>query len=94
MCSRRCGGIPRVASTDMDLDAVRYEVDGHVATVWLHRPHRHNAWTGRMHTQYRYVLSLLDADPDVRAVVVAGTPRHQDPVVQRSAGAIASGGDR
>ncbi len=58
----------------MHLDAVRYELDGHVATVWLHRPHRHNAWTGRMHTQYRHVLALLDADPAVRAVVVTGTP--------------------
>ncbi len=58
----------------MELNAVRYEVDGHVATVWLHRPHRHNAWTGRMHTEYRHVLATLDAMPEVRAVVVTGTP--------------------
>lgn len=58
----------------MELNAVRYEIDGHVATVWLHRPHRHNAWTGRMHTEYRYVLAALDADPEVRVVVVTGTP--------------------
>lgn len=58
----------------MDLQAVRYEVDGHVATVWLHRPHRHNAWTGRMHGEYRRVLASLDADPAVRVVVVTGTP--------------------
>ncbi len=58
----------------MDLTAVRYEIDGHVATVWLHRPHRHNAWTGRMHAEYRQVLALLDADPKVRVVVVTGTP--------------------
>ncbi|MFZ4719962.1 MAG: enoyl-CoA hydratase-related protein [Ilumatobacteraceae bacterium] len=58
----------------MDLQAVRHEVDGHVATVWLHRPHRHNAWTGRMHGEYRQVLAALDADPEVRVVVVTGTP--------------------
>ena len=40
----------------MELKATRFEVDGHVATVWLHRPHRHNAWTGRMHAEYRWVL--------------------------------------
>lgn len=58
----------------MELKATRYEVDGHVATVWLHRPHRHNAWTGRMHAEYRSVLAELDARPEVRAVVVTGTP--------------------
>ncbi|MGB8859731.1 MAG: enoyl-CoA hydratase-related protein [Ilumatobacteraceae bacterium] len=42
--------------------------------MWLHRPHRHNAWTGRMHSEYRRVLAELDAEPDVRAVVVTGTP--------------------
>ncbi len=58
----------------MDLKSTRYEVDGHVATVWLDRPHRHNAWTGRMHAEYRFILAALDSDPDVRAVVVTGTP--------------------
>lgn len=58
----------------MELHAVRVAVEGHVATVWLHRPHRHNAWTGRMHREYRCVLAELDADPSVRVVVVTGTP--------------------
>jgi enoyl-CoA hydratase/carnithine racemase len=58
----------------MELKATRYEVQGPVATVWLHRPHRHNAWTGRMHAEYRWILAELDADPTVRAVVVTGTP--------------------
>lgn len=58
----------------MELNAVRYEIDDHVATVWLHRPHRHNAWTGHMHTEYRHVMALLDADAAVRVVVVTGTP--------------------
>lgn len=58
----------------MELKATRYDIDGHVATVWLHRPHRHNAWTGRMHTEYRWILAELEANPTVRAVVVSGTP--------------------
>lgn len=57
-----------------ELSATRFVVDGHVATVWLDRPHRHNAWTGRMHAEYRWILAHLDALPDVRAVVVTGTP--------------------
>ena len=45
----------------MELKATRFSIDGHVATVWLHRPERHNAWTGRMHTEYRWILAHLDA---------------------------------
>jgi enoyl-CoA hydratase/carnithine racemase len=58
----------------VELKATRYDVEGGVATVWLHRPHRHNAWTGRMHAEYRWVLAELAADERVRAVVVTGTP--------------------
>lgn len=58
----------------MELKATRFEIDGHVATVWLHRPHRNNAWTGRMHAEYRWVLAELEAMPDVRVVVITGTP--------------------
>lgn len=61
--------------TDVDdLTAVRFEIEGHVATVRLHRPHRHNAWTGRMHAEYRAVMAHLEGTPGVRAVVVTGTP--------------------
>ncbi|HEY4331401.1 MAG TPA: enoyl-CoA hydratase-related protein [Ilumatobacteraceae bacterium] len=57
----------------MELKATRYEIDGRVATVWLHRPHRHNAWTGRMHAEYRWIMAELDADTEVRAIIVTGT---------------------
>ena len=58
----------------IELTAARYTVDGGVATIWLHRPHRHNAWTGRMHAEYRSILGELAANSAVRAVVVTGTP--------------------
>lgn len=58
----------------MELKAIRYEVDDAVATVFLDRPHRHNAWTGRMHAEYRWVMDHLESDPSVRVVVVTGTP--------------------
>ncbi len=60
--------------TSGELSAIRWEVDDRVATVWLHRPHRHNAWTGTMHTEYRQVMAELEHRDDVRAVVVTGTP--------------------
>lgn len=58
----------------MELKATRFEVQDRVATLSLHRPHRHNAWTGRMHAEYRWILAELEADERVRAVVVTGTP--------------------
>ena len=59
----------------MELKATRYEVDAAIATITLHRPERMNAWTGRMHTEYRYCLDLAERDAVVRAIVVTGTGR-------------------
>lgn len=58
---------------------IRVDIDGPIATVWLHRPHRHNAWTGRMHAEYRQAMAELErrsatAGGQLRAVVVTGTP--------------------
>jgi enoyl-CoA hydratase/carnithine racemase len=58
-----------------DLRTVRYEVADRVATVTLDRPDRLNAWTGRMHTEYRWCLAQAEADADVRVVVVTGAGR-------------------
>lgn len=59
----------------MELKVVRYEVDRGVAVVRLHRPERMNAWTGRMHTEYRWVLAEAEKDADVRVIVVTGSGR-------------------
>jgi enoyl-CoA hydratase/carnithine racemase len=58
-----------------DLKVVRYEVDQQVALITLDRPDRLNAWTGRMHTEYRWCLARAEADHGVRAVVVTGAGR-------------------
>jgi len=59
----------------MELKATRYAVDGGIATITLHRPERMNAWTGRMHTEYRHCLGLAERDDAVRAIVVTGAGR-------------------
>ena len=59
-------------SCAVELKATSYAVDGGIATITLERPHRHNAWTGRMHTEYRALLAAAEADADVRVVVVTG----------------------
>ena len=59
----------------MELKVVLYEVKDSIATITLNRPHRMNAWTGRMHTEYRWVLEQADRDPSVRVIVVTGAGR-------------------
>jgi enoyl-CoA hydratase/carnithine racemase len=59
----------------MELKATKYSTDSSgVATIWLSRPQRHNAWTGRMHTEYRWLLAQAETTDTVRAIVVAGDP--------------------
>ncbi len=52
--------------------ATDYDVRGRTALIWLDRPHRGNAWTGTMHTEYRQHLAAAEADEDVRVIVVTG----------------------
>jgi enoyl-CoA hydratase/carnithine racemase len=59
----------------VELGAIRYELDGPVALVTLDRPHRLNAWTGRMHTEYRWALEQAERAEEVRVVVVTGAGR-------------------
>lgn len=59
----------------MELKATKYAVAGGVATITLSRPQRMNAWTGRMHTEYRWCIARAEAEADVRAVVVTGEGR-------------------
>jgi enoyl-CoA hydratase/carnithine racemase len=57
----------------MELKTVLYEVSDAIATITLNRPHRMNAWTGRMHTEYRWVLNEANEDQKVRAIIVTGS---------------------
>jgi len=61
----------------MELKATRYEVADGIAVVTLARPKRRNAWTGRMHTEYRWILREADRDPAVRVIVVTGDAEGQ-----------------
>jgi enoyl-CoA hydratase/carnithine racemase len=59
----------------VELKATTYSVSDQIATITLSRPHRLNAWTGRMHTEYRWLLAQAEDDPEVRVVVVTGEGR-------------------
>jgi enoyl-CoA hydratase/carnithine racemase len=57
----------------VELRATRFDVADRIATVRLDRPHRANAWTGRMHAEYRWIFEQLEPRDDVRAVIVTGS---------------------
>lgn len=59
----------------MSYSEIAYEVADHVATVTLDRPDRLNAFTVTMQRELCSVLDEIDADPEVRAVVVTGRGR-------------------
>ncbi|MEM8769521.1 MAG: enoyl-CoA hydratase-related protein [Pseudomonadota bacterium] len=59
----------------MELKATALAIDDGVGLITLNRPQRMNAWTGRMHTEYRWCLAELDRDPSVGAIVVTGAGR-------------------
>jgi enoyl-CoA hydratase/carnithine racemase len=51
---------------------VLYEVEDHVATITLNRPHRRNAISVRMLQQLAARFTEADADPTVRVVLLTG----------------------
>ena len=58
--------------TATDNAPVLVSIEDRIATVTLNRPHRANAWTGRMYAEYKRTLAALDADDDVRVIIVTG----------------------
>lgn len=59
----------------MELKATELTIQDQIGIIRLNRPDRMNAWTGRMHTEYRWLLTKLEADQDVRAIIVTGNGR-------------------
>lgn len=59
----------------MELKVTELTLDRGIATLWLNRPERLNAWTGRMHAEYRWCLASANRDPAVRVIIVTGRGR-------------------
>jgi enoyl-CoA hydratase len=52
------------------------ELDGHVATVWLDRPEKRNALGPDFWADLPVAMTAVEADPEVRAVVIAARGPH------------------
>ena len=56
----------------MTYEAIILERDGHVATIRLNRPDKHNAINSVMSREMIEALDALEADDDVRVIVLTG----------------------
>jgi len=59
----------------MDFTEIDYAVDERIATITLDRPDRMNAFTHTMCAEMLAAFDLVDADDDVRVVIVTGRGR-------------------
>lgn len=59
----------------MAYEEILYDVADNVATITLHRPDKLNAFTNRMLKEIISAFDEVDADDDVRAVIVTGSGR-------------------
>lgn len=59
----------------MTYQSIRYSVTDGIATVTLHRPEKLNAFTVPMTNELLNVFDEIDADDEVRAVIVTGAGR-------------------
>ncbi len=56
----------------MEYTQILYDVVDNIATITLHRPDRMNVFTGTMMYEMIDAFDQIDADDDVRAVIVTG----------------------
>ena len=59
----------------MSYETIRYAVEDHIATITLDRPERLNAFNQQMQDELIAVFDEIDADDDVRVVVMTGEGR-------------------
>ena len=59
----------------MEYTQITYEVADHIATITLNRPEQLNAFTGVMMREVIDAFDRVDADDDVRVVIVTGAGR-------------------
>ena len=56
----------------VEVEPIQYEVEGHVARIWLNRPHKKNSVSQQLLTELDEAVRRADADPDVRVMVIRG----------------------
>jgi len=58
----------------LPLERFLYEVKDSILILTMNRPEVRNAWDGKMHEEYRSVLTAVNDDDSIRAVILTGAP--------------------
>ena len=56
----------------VETEPIQYEVDGHVARIWLNRPHKRNSVSQQLLQELDEARIRAENDPEVRAIVIRG----------------------
>jgi enoyl-CoA hydratase/carnithine racemase len=56
----------------VETEPIQYEVDGHVARIWLNRPHKRNSVSQQLLQELDDARIRAENDPEVRAIVIRG----------------------
>jgi enoyl-CoA hydratase len=56
----------------VETEPIQYEVDGHVARIWLNRPHKRNSVSQQLLQELDEAVKRAEADDDVRVMVIRG----------------------
>src|SRR5690348_6325994 len=56
----------------VEVDPIQYEVDGHVARIWLNRPHKRNSVSQQLLQELDEARIRAEKDPEVRVIVIRG----------------------
>ena len=62
--------------TQPDFETLDLSVADHVAEVWLNRPDKANSMSAEMWRELQACFEWLDAEPSVRAIILAGKGKH------------------
>ena len=61
---------------DFSSDVITIEKTGAVGTIWLDRPDKYNALSEPVWLAIPEALKSLEADADIRSIIVAGRGKH------------------
>jgi enoyl-CoA hydratase len=56
----------------VETEPIQYEVDGHVARIWLNRPHKRNSVSQQLLQELDEARIRAENDPEVRVIVIRG----------------------
>ena len=57
---------------ELETEPIQYEVDGHVARIWLNRPHKRNSVSQQLLQELDEARIRAENDPNVRVMVIRG----------------------